>query len=1765
MKIKLYGKEEQHQAEFDFLGEEQPKVKLSATLSANRSTADTLEPEIADGDLLEFTFDDDTCWYGAAGELPQLFGELKRSDSGVLEIPSALSIPTGERGIKQVLLKGFKIFEPKTLTVPLAQQVAARIESNILQEGVMLIDEKLNLKPLDISERQPLNLNKPILLLIHGTCSSTEGSFGQLVGSEHWGQITTFYGSNMLSSEHFTWSKSPLQNALEILEQLPAGAQLHLLSHSRGGLIGEILSRCSSPETFFSDDEIAFLGHQERKNDAALLGKLNAIAQEKQIRVKRFVRVAAPVAGTSILSRRLDHFLNFLLNVVGFSTGIGANPIFRGIKALLASTVAQRGNPEVLPGLEAMMPDSPLQPIFNNHLLRLPDELRVIAGNSGMEGIGQTLVYLMTRLYYFTDNDFVVDTDSMFMGGRRAQRPCYQFMSGGAVNHFSYFGNDSSQLAIKNGLIEDTHLPKGYQEVREGERNRALLHGGSVFPEIASGKKPVVVLLPGIMGSNLHDESGPVWINYRRMAGGSLTRLKVDAPGIEAKSVVGTAYAKLVEELGRDYDVIVHPFDWRLSLQEAGQSLAGKLEKLLDLGTPVQIVAHSMGGLVVRDLMMHQQTVWERLSAQDQFRVILLGTPWQGSYLIPEVITGHSSRVRQIAMLALFQSKLNLLEVFVHFPGLYELLPIDEESHEFEDHKLWSLMSLGTGLGSWVVPDEKKELAAFKAYKQKVKQQMKQLDLSKFIYVAGKADATVSNFTFRDQNGFEVDLKDLEKLQQELNPNSPFGQRHFELIYKGTDQGDGSVTWRTGIPKQLPEEAIYYSSTTHMELANDDSLFPALRELLTNGKTERLPHRPTTSRSAERTFEMPVPRTLSNDPEVLMRGALGMNAPAYLMAKSQKSEQRLRIRVKNGDLRYARYPVIVGHFNGDGIVSAEKAMDYLLNNRLSEREALGLYPGRIGSNLVVFSDDDASRGAVIVGLGLPEDLTPFTLSQTVEMGCLEYLFKMREAGESTVGVSTLLVGSGYGFLSLNSSLQGLVEGVRNANRKVQQMGGSLPHINEIEIIELHRHKALNAFYLLHDGIESRKISGNIQLIEPIEAVEGRRTFAPLSIEKEWWKRITAAVDKDGSLQFSASTGRARVEQRSLHANQALIKGLLNRGSLEDHWDRELAKTVFELLLPHDFKAAFQSQQNILLILDEHTAWYPWELLHYNDRDGLPICVSAGMIRQLTTSNDRQTLKPITNRRALVIGDPLLEKNTLPQLPEAEREARMVGELLGTAQYETSLHIRTEYQEVMRQLYKDFRIIHIASHGVLRYGPGGKTGILLSEDVVLSPAEFNQISGTPELVFINSCYMGKVEPEEEQYFQDKYELAANIGTQLIRNGVKAVVVAGWAVNDAAARLFAETFYMEMLNGTYFGDAVKAARASCYRQFPNTTTWGAYQCYGDQYFVLENNYRGNSGESAYVLDQEILIDLEKVINRARAGEKRQHNHLEYLKDISRRIDESGLRNGKISEWEAKAYAELGAFDEAIDCYNRLQTSKDSDFTVKAIEQWCNLRVRVLVRDWEGQFKTPQALKAEAEDVIAHLESLLRMGETEERLNLLGSAYKRLCFVEEDTKQLKQHLATMGDYYRRACLLENNDLAKLRIYPFSNWITAEKLLKDRGRLIQLGKTLPSKLEDYLQELLEQLEENRGHKTFWDFIAIINIYQCQLLDADTNAERHQLKEAITTAYRAAWRVGGSDRQKNSEVVHTKFVLVVLERLGQKDGDLYRQVKLLEEFFKTL
>lgn len=112
----------------------------------------------------------------------------------------------------------------------------------------------------------------------------------------------------MLALQHYTLSASPWENALEILNRLPQGTTLDIISHSRGGLIADILASCDhrNGQIGYNEAEISLAN-----GDDALvktLKQITKLAKQKSIRIDKVIRVACPARGTTLLSNSLDHF-----------------------------------------------------------------------------------------------------------------------------------------------------------------------------------------------------------------------------------------------------------------------------------------------------------------------------------------------------------------------------------------------------------------------------------------------------------------------------------------------------------------------------------------------------------------------------------------------------------------------------------------------------------------------------------------------------------------------------------------------------------------------------------------------------------------------------------------------------------------------------------------------------------------------------------------------------------------------------------------------------------------------------------------------------------------------------------------------------------------------------------------------------------------------------------------------------------------------------------------------------------------------------------------------------------------------------------------------------------------------------------------------------------------------------------------------------------------------------------------------------------------
>lgn len=876
----------------------------------------------------------------------------------------------------------------------------------------------------------------PLLVFLHGTGSSTTGSFSDLQsgGAQGlWGQLEARYGERIFSLEHRTLSESPIDNALQLARALPAGAQVHLVSHSRGGLVGDLLCLDSFDDCIegYALDDSKVLGipdeaerekvfaelriaHAEQRR---ALHDLQAELRSKQLRVERYVRVAAPSRGTRLASANFDAFLSGLLTLIGWVPALAGQPLYAAFKRVVLEIVRNRTRANLVPGIEAMLPESPMGRFLLKARPRPELRLGIVAGDLQGGNPLKWLGTLFTDHLFFdgTDNDLVVDTDAMYAGLARHGQALALFDQGAGVTHFNYFANERTRQGLCDWLLTGNPLdapsfkplpgvqPEISLEEEEAQAKRAVRSRGR-DPE--NDTLPVVILLPGIMGSHLwKNGKDRVWFDPFDLALGGLRKIAWGAPGIEAEKLHTASYKSLSDHLQKTHRVVRFAYDWRQPLDTLAEAFAGRLRKLLDSvrGTrlPVRVIAHSMGGLVVRALMHHPQhrALWVELMEREDARFVMLGTPNNGSFSMVATLLGKDDSVRKLGVADIKHSMQGVLDLVAEFRGALQLLPrsgfkevTDVVTPDYFKPDVWTQFKarikdawFGDGVcaqpraealdaANWLWAQADEPLKAYSA---------------KTYYVCGQAEATPCGVV---EEGGRIRLL-------------------------ASAKGDGTVTWESG--RQLAgitPEHTFWMRARHGDMCDTEEYFDSLTMLLEHGKPgELLTTAPTVSpalsfRSAG--------RDAARDMDAIVRYDAGpvpyptdAELAAGLFGGSTRSRQRapqgevLKVQVCAMDLRSATHPVLLGHFDEDPIAGAESEVDrHLVDGELRVRHHLGLYAGRIGTAsavLLACNEQERARGnyrgAVVTGLGKYDgNLGVADLTNAVRTGALRYLLHMKE-------------------------------------------------------------------------------------------------------------------------------------------------------------------------------------------------------------------------------------------------------------------------------------------------------------------------------------------------------------------------------------------------------------------------------------------------------------------------------------------------------------------------------------------------------------------------------------------------------------------------------------------------------------------------------------------------------------------------------------------------------------------------------------------------
>ncbi|ATE61525.1 DUF7379 domain-containing protein [Thauera sinica] len=1763
------------------------------------------EIQVAADDVVRIELDNGFVLWSRADSLVREHGRLSRSrDGGEAWEFDAVTPQRGaaasrdERGLLGLGIRVLDFFG-----VDLAQQTASKLSSwfedkQLGKGGPGLfrcpLDGRFRLEKPGAKESVPAG--SPVLLFLHGTASSSEGSFGKLwdpanaAGEKARTRLLQVYGERVFAFEHRTLTESPIENALALAESLPKGTQLHLASHSRGGLVGELLCLAGSGsaaelltaemlEAVFRTDRtiapqlgLSPLDADEEKardeayrKDGARLVKLLKTLRSRDIAVQRFVRVACPARGTTLASGRLDRWLSML----GFLAGkaVGTDLFGDGLDFLLA-VVKERTDPRTLPGLEAMMPGSALTRLLHHPELVTTADLSVIAGDIEGDSLWQKIKLVATDWFYGADHDLVVNTGSMSGGLRRPPGGArFREDKGADVNHFCYFSNARSIQWLEAGLTRTEGEAGGFLPIEAAPRAEPRWRGAVQRSQEGDALRPLAIVLPGTLGSGLSAGGERVWLDYWTLLRGGLKKIASDARNVAPVDLLDDFYGPLLEFLSHTHRVEIFPYDWRLSITEAAAELARRLADWLPRaerqGQPVHFVAHSMGGLVVRAMIADGgagAALWERVRRLPNSRFLMLGTPNLGSHEAVRWLTGFNPTLAKLALLDFTRDTDDIIGIVRDYPGLLELLPFDDEGFAFAEPERWETIRTETR-ARWKTAGATRLRDATRTWRRLRRAAPDPL----MCYVAGCQPATVIDYRL--------------VMDETLGRH---GSKRLEFL--ATREGDGTVSWASGRLHGVP--TWYVADTAHDALCTQKRAFAAYLELLQTGATTRLPATPPArARAAEgegATFVLqPTPPAdgIPGEREIPRLG-FGGNLPAA--EDDRPPIPTITVSIRHGDLSYARHPVLVGHYLGDTIVSAEKVLDRRLGDALSRRHFLGLYPGRLQTHALFFHPRAEGRpgGAIVIGLGQVGELTPGLLESATRAALLDYALQVaqwaddrfdRTGGPRRASVSCLLVGTGAGGMPVRDSLDAMLRGAVAANARLMEaeLDGQVT-IDEIEFIELFEDVAINAAaglaQILGDGELAAVVSWPARQIKA--GVGGHRRVR-FDEAPEWWHRLEIAEDEDRRdvLRFVFATDRARAEETLSTGQLALAEAFIRAASQSAKANPEAARTLFEMLLPLRLRETAPHQRDLVLLVDEHSARYPWELLEDRWSDnGRPAAVACGLVRQLKTQTFRPRPAHAFEARALVIGHPDLQGwDKFSDLQGARDEARRVADLLSGGEFRVTDCIDRGTDAIIENLHRDaWRILHLAGHGVHEYEipqppaaagtqagavkPAARkiSGMVIGKEVFLTPGDIEQMRWVPELVFINCCHLGRTAAALPP---DRGALAANLGVQFIRMGVRAVVAAGWAVDDGAALAFAETFYGRMLAGETFGEAVRAAREETWRRFPGVNTWGAYQCYGDPDFRLRRDAAARPQRRVpYAAWSELVADLDNLARSLQAGSP-DDEAPDTIEAMLQRIPDGQrddwLQLAEVCAAIGFAWGEARRWSEAMAWLHRALDADRGICPLRAAEQRANYIVRdaaqrCLARGEADPLPAEEraALVAAVNAAIGSLENLLPVGTTEERLSLLGSACKRLALIEIESDRRSEALRRMAGYYERAFERRQRSTA----YGFTNWATA-CLLAGLSQDAKERADWLSRCEQDATRLAEIVtRHNTADPNFWDAASLGDIALVRLIACYTGGLTTQAAEALTKAvlahYRAALQRGASPRERASVIENLDFAL---------------------------
>ncbi|MFF5297533.1 CHAT domain-containing protein [Paractinoplanes globisporus] len=283
--------------------------------------------------------------------------------------------------------------------------------------------------------------------------------------------------------------------------------------------------------------------------------------------------------------------------------------------------------------------------------------------------------------------------------------------------------------------------------------------------------------------------------------------------------------------------------------------------------------------------------------------------------------------------------------------------------------------------------------------------------------------------------------------------------------------------------------------------------------------------------------------------------------------------------------------------------------------------------------------------------------------------------------------------------------------------------------------------------------------------------------------------------------------------------------------------RDMGRILYRLVIPTAMREVIERHPTAPLVVITNDRALAWELMVGDDFVALQRPLARMPIGRSGPRRSLAAEPAVRRRRVALVGSAGEESH----LPAVEREIRPVADRLATAWHDevdvdillTGSARPADGDNFDRVLIAgDYDIIHYVG-----YLPD-QSGLSLDGGESCSAERIQRlVSGAP-LVFLNVSEAARLDedapPAGEGAFQG--DPREGLASAFLYGGALACIGNSWPVPDAIAAHFAVAFYSHALEGLPLGEAMRLARRSVAKRYPQDPSWASFVFYGDPRFTL-----------------------------------------------------------------------------------------------------------------------------------------------------------------------------------------------------------------------------------------------------------------------------------------------------------------------------------------